>query len=355
MEAATPQGDESPEAAEGTAAHWVVEYLAKHGEPPELGALAPNGVPIDQGMIDGAMLFIGYVAEVIGPGFVEALLVEQRVSMRALIHAGCYGTPDLRMRPPWVTEQGVQHIFDYKYGHGYVEVYENWQLVEYHAGAAEELGDAWHGTHTYVSHIVQPREYGPEGPCRSWTARKAQMVALWERAAAFEAASAAPDATTTVTPEGCRDCTARARCMTLQRAGGYSMVFAGGNTPHDPPPQAVGQELREIDRALSLLKARRTGLETVAMAQIRGGKRVPFFQVESTKARERWKLPAREVVAVGELFGANLAKPDAVMTPEQARKAGVDGSVISQYSERPPGELKLVPENLLKSRKVFGK
>ena len=54
---------------------------------------------------------------------------------------------------------------------------------------------------------------------------------------------------------------------------------------------------------------------------------------------------------MGELLGFDLAKPKEPITPAQARKIGVDNSLIDEYSQRVPGALKLVEAK--DARKVF--
>lgn len=79
------------------------------------------------------------------------------------------------------------------------------------------------------------------------------------------------------------------------------------------------------------------------MGLIRAGRDVPMWKGSYSNGRERWKLPAGQVAMLGEMWGVDLRKPEDVITPAQARKAGLDDEVVAGFAERPTGALKLVP------------
>jgi hypothetical protein len=68
---------------------------------------------------------------------------------------------------------------------------------------------------------------------------------------------------------------------------------------------------------------------------------VPGWVPKQGEGREAWSIPVEQVVALGETLGVPLAKPG-VITPGQARKAGLDSSLTDAFARRPPGEIKLV-------------
>ena len=70
--------------------------------------------------------------------------------------------------------------------------------------------------------------------------------------------------------------------------------------------------------------------------------------------REVWNKPTAEVLALGELMGFNLAKPAAVITPNQAVKLGLDEKIVKTYAIRPKGEMKLAQDDGSLARKIFG-
>jgi hypothetical protein len=99
------------------------------------------------------------------------------------------------------------------------------------------------------------------------------------------------------------------------------------------------------------LKALKTGYEEQVKATIKGGTAVPGWCLQPTAGREKWQKSQVEVLAMGQLFGVDLKKDD-VITPNQARKAGVPNEVLAVYSGRETG-LELKPESTDKARMIF--
>jgi len=121
-----PEREDGPDSMEGTAAHWVcVELL--HGRHVEVGSLAPNGIAVTDEMIEGAEMYVATVpVELIEPDIL--CHIEKPIKIPR-IHAECWGTPDIW----WLTKSTI-HIRDYKFGHGYVDEFENDQMIAYLAG-----------------------------------------------------------------------------------------------------------------------------------------------------------------------------------------------------------------------------
>lgn len=342
MQALYPDADESPEAREGTAAHWYVSEVLL-GRDVAVGALAPNGVPVTAEMVDCAQGLLVDVRDTMRAHPGASLYVEQRVYM-PIVHKANWGTPD-------VTLVDAAHrflaVWDYKYGHRYVDAVGNLQLADYAIGALTEAAPCveWPDWNVAMS-IAQPRNYHASGPIREWCTDGGVLLDEYVPRLYEAAQLAVSPNPATRSNAHCRDCSAVHACETAQRAGALSLDVAGRVTPVDLPPHAVGLELRLIDDALTRLGARKTGLEEMALGLIRGGTSVPFLTTEYTTGREKWTVPAGEVFALAEIMGAPaLAKDAEPITPGQARdkflKAGIDASVIDAYAERPRGALRL--------------
>lgn len=342
--------DDSPESVEGTAAHWVgTELLADRSHPE--GSSAPNNAIITGEMLDGAEMLAETVVRRGIP--VAALHIEERVNISE-IHPDCFGTPDV-----WAFDPTTMHleIIDYKYGHGFVDEFFNLQGLLYALGIIESLEPSLLGDPANISvsfTIVQPRCYYRGEPVRthSYTVgeitAQAHIIAL--KAAATAAHSPTPMASTN--PE-CGYCPGRHACSALQRAAYSDAEFADARQPHNLTPQAAGLELRMLERALGRLEARVEGLRELTLANIRGGASVPYYVAEPGRGRQQWTVPVEQIITIGQMLGKDLSKPG-VVTPNQASKLGIDGSVISGYSSVIPGSLKLVPQNNSTARKVFG-
>lgn len=328
---------DTPQSMEGTAAHWVASQLLETGEIVEAGRLAPNGVAVTDEMIEGVLLF----EEAVKP-YLYGARVEQHISC-ASIHHNCDGTPDFAFGP-W---GGVLFISDYKFGHRYVDVFENVQLLAYALGVMPEYLPSVR----VILQIVQPRSYHRDGPVRTW---ETTGEALWStyRPMLAEACRAAesPDARCTVGPH-CYKCPAIHVCDAAQRAELAAFDLSGTTAPLIMSADAKSLRLRQVQRAAQQLKEIESGLSEDVTAMIRRGENVPGFTIESSVGRLKWTAPAEEVIALGVAMGVDVSKP-ALITPTQARKAGM-GDVVDAYAARDAGSTKLVQVDADRMRRVF--
>lgn len=351
LEALYPEDEDGPAAREGTAAHfYVTEYLLGRAHP--IGTLAPNGHPIDADMVEHGQIYIDDVKAELPKFETTALFrVETKVFAHRLIHPENEGTPDTFAIS---VAQKRLILWDYKYGHKYVDAFRNWQLIDYVAGIFESLDLTREDVADMrISlRVVQPRNYHPDGVIRTWETTGAQIWPLieWLATRAHEAKKpAAP----TQTGPWCRDCDGRHACAAFMNVAHRAMDVAGETIPVELPASALGIELRRIDDAIKRLEARRDGLQEQALSMIRRGSNVPLWTMGFVQSRERWKVPLAEVVLMGDMMGVNLRKDDA-LTPAQARKAGIDATVIAVYSEKPTGAAKLIPSDATAAEKAFG-
>lgn len=340
MQAQYPEPEDSPEAMEGTAAHWYVTETLQGRDP---GPVAPNGVPITAEMVDCAQGLLLDVRDTLQAHPGAELAVEQRVFM-PIVHEENWGTPDVTLVD---RAQRWLGVWDYKYGHRYVDPARNLQICDYAIGKLQEVAPCKEWPQWRVSlNIAQPRNYHASGPLREWQTTGAVLLDEIVPQLYHAAQKALGENPPLHTGPHCRDCTARHACPALQQAGAIAMDVSTYVHAVDLPPHAVGLELRQIDDAIERLKARQTGLEEHALGLLRLGQRVPFFTAEHTTGREKWTVPTAEVLALGDLMGVTgLQKPAEPITPKQARtvfgKAGVDASVIDAYAKRPRGALRL--------------
>lgn len=336
-----PETETSPAAEEGTRAAALAAQILTTGE------VKPD---IDLEMFGHLKPYLDSVLP--GQLFPGGLHVEETI-FAGSIHAHCSGTPDAWALHP---ESKTAYIWDLKYGYGHVEVFENWQLLA-EASAVLDLIDGDHDPHLwkFVLRIVQPRAFHRDGPVRTWaiTAGELTRYVRKMREAAEEAIGNNPR--TMVGPQ-CDHCSARHACKALQVAALDARDMADDATPFDLPPEGLALEMRLLRRGQTLMKARLSGLEAQAMSAIRGGVQVPGWTIEHGEGRLNWNKPAAEVLALGALMGIDLAKPveKAVITPTQAKAAGLDATIVAQYSVRLPGEAKLVEMDTTASRKAFG-
>jgi hypothetical protein len=366
LEAAFPETEESPESLEGSAAHWVNQMLLQ-GTPAALGTQAPNGVVVTQEMLEGAEMVRDDIAATLGPDWAKYVVVEQRVQIPLVHPTHNWGTPDYRAWSRLPDGRLCLHVWDYKFGHGIVEAFENWQLIDYSIGLLTEAGASGLLTlETAVDlRVIQPRAFHRQGPVRSWRVRAEDLVPYLERLKAAAAEATGPNPSATPDPDACEHCLGRHACEALQRAA-YVAADKGRQYGRlDLSPHALGLEQRALVRARALLDARISGNEAQIVAEIKRGALVPFWMMESVPGRLAWTKPPSEIFALGEMLELDLKKEAEPITPTQAKAAakakakaqGLDGktydALIDAYASRPTGAAKLVADDGTKARLTF--
>lgn len=335
-----PETEQTEASKEGTAAHEVMaQYIALGGK----GLVCDNAE-----MQSGAELIGNNVFAVTQANPNGDLRVEQPVSI-ATIHPDCWGTPDVSYFLP-----GNLWLWDYKFGHGFVEVFENWQLIEYAAGLLDLYQvNGIADQHTMVHmRIVQPRCYHPEGQIREWKILASDLRGRFNQARNFEAKATQELASLTVSEE-CDYCPARHACPALQHAALNACDRSYEANPFDLPPEALGHEAATLNRSLSLLQARLTGLEAQIEAKLRAGTFVPHWALGRGQGKTQWRVPKEQVAAFGDLMGVDLRKPVDVITPKQAKDKKLDGAIVDQMSEFIQGAVKVVPMDNSLAARVF--
>ena len=354
-------------AADGHAAHHFARLALTEGILPSVNDRAPNGVVADQEMVEAVMLYVQEVFEYLSAK-ADAFQVEQCITIPS-VHPDNWGFPDAWIFHAGPLRSGILRLFDFKYGHRFVDAFENWQMIDYTAGildklCAEEVFDRAQITVEMI--VVQPRSYHPDGPIRSWRVNAPDLDELindLRRAAIIAKSEIDHGAELTdgvslhVNPE-CPDCKGRHRCPASLRAAESAMDQAVSAVGQDIPADAIGLQLRMMERAAALLDAKITGLRAEVEAKLRAGKSVPFYQLVPAQTREAWTVEPDVVFILSDALGIELRRPQEPITPTQARKAfakaGVSADMLTGFSARPPGGVKLEQVDNTQARKVFG-
>lgn len=363
MAQAYPETEESEESKEGTASHEVGAKMAgaharaMTGYPRKeetVGSVASNGVVITEAMYDGAELFAEDVGRVMRDTAVfggDKLGIERRVAAPR-VHELSFGTPDAFI----LDERNRKlYVWDYKFGFEIVEAFENWQAINYVAGIFDELGldglaDQWFEV---IIRIVQPRAPHRDGPVREWRV-KASDLRAHINTLNQNAEEALSDRATCRSGSHCKHCPARHACDAALTGGVRLYEAASAPVPVELSPAALAVQFGIIQRARKQLEYLESGYEEQIKGLMRSGASVPGYRVEETVGRERWAKPVEEVVALGDMLGHDLRKREAI-TPNQARKLGIDDAVIMAYSEKPRTGTKVVADNGNKAKQVFSK
>jgi hypothetical protein len=356
MQAQYPDLVESPKRREGDAYGWYVARAVgiDADAPPPVGTTAPNGEPITREMVDCAEDVLRDIRDTFGARSSGALWIEEPVSAAETIHPNNDGRADVYLLD---TAARWLCIWENKFGHRYVDAYMNWQCINYAAMILESNGvpvSDW-PAYMIVVTIAQPRNYHPDGPLREWQFT-GDFLVEYVAQLATAAQLAMAERPMLMTGEPCRDCSARHACPALERVSMRLVDMAYDGQPVDLPPAALGLELRIIRDAMKRLGARAEGLEEHALSMARSGVNVPHWRAEYSQGRERWRddVDAEEIAILGDIYGVDLKKPLAVITPTQARKAGVDPEAVKGYSHKPTGAMALVPFDDADVAKRFG-
>lgn len=330
---------------EGLATHWAA-YKLGSGDWVPVGEVAPNGIVLTDELIDGALLFLKELQS-------WGVPVQQELTLPApLIHEQCGGTSD-----GWgySKSQRLIRIADLKMGYRIVDPFENWQELCYLSSLLTYLQiDGLDEQSIEVEFIiVQPRSYGvPGGPIRRWRTVVSNLRGMFNqlRAAAIAAVSPEP---VLHAGQHCMDCQARYACPALQHAGLSVLDTVSQTLPNELSPVELSGALSVIEYASDILDALKSGLQLQAQHVMRNGALVPGYGLEPTAGRLKWHDNVQaEVLAVADICGVNLRKPQELVTPTQA-KALLNKEVVDSYASRSAGALKLVRHTEQSVRKIF--
>lgn len=328
---------ETDETREGTAAHDIAEHMIRaliHAEPVAdfVGTTANNGVLVDAEMQQGAELYARIAADLCRSAGVftegEFMGIEALVAMPH-VHVANWGTCDFWLfdRKEWTL-----HIIDFKYGHGVVEAYENWQLLDYCEGIRTglRLDPIQEQNVKLVLHVVQPRAWHRNGSHRKWELKLSDTRAYMNILTASAAECTGENPVARV-GKYCKHCPARTSCDAFRDAVYDAMAYSQTSSTRGPLDSgALGFELLLVERALRVLEGMRNGLAEEAAHRIGQGEVVPGRTAEVIYGRPAWCKPAEEVLALGQMFGEDLRSKKPV-TPAEAKKTGVPAEVLQNY------------------------
>jgi len=345
------------ESAEGTAAHWVFSETIINRRPlcaDMLDTKAPNGVVIDDKMVDGAQVMVNEVYDTLRKhaGAPYDLRVEQRVTTG--LHPDVWGTPDVSLYYPQLL-----YLFDYKHGHRDCPPKDNKQMACYLNGLAERYKiDGREDQHIdVVVRIVQPFCYTARGPVKTHHGKLSDWRGVWNQLA-FQAEEARNNPT--LSPgKHCRDCKAVGKCAATREATHDFLGYARRTyemdkmTAHDLAVERV-----TLVDGLAVAAKRLSAVEADLMQRIKNGEPGSGLVLENGRDSTAWLHPAAHITAVCNLLGVDATKPG-LKTPKQvldsappALSAAVQ-SVVRANTRRVPGALKLADDSDNKVSRAF--
>jgi hypothetical protein len=322
---------------EGTCAHWVAEnvFTGRVETTREMiGHTHNNGWVVDEDMAWRVAGYIDYVR-----GFGTPVATEQQV--------GLYGLVRGRLDTVTASSGAVVRVFDYKDGWRPVEATENYTMLCYGLAVVGEVAGEYGGTPDLELHVYQPRPTHPDGPARVWRIEHADLGRwngwLYERAT---------DCLPEYQPAGrpghqCGDCPAAASCHALGAsvAAQYETVSDRRMVNHSP--EAMAAELDFLELAETLVSARRSALQSEAMARIDRGQFIPGGWGVTPKLGNRKFTVSPDIVE-----RATGVRPEKIvpMTPAELERNGVAADIVNMLSTRP-----FIGRKLTKHMNAIGK
>lgn len=349
LEALNPETESTDDQLAGDASHWVAATALSIQRPAleYVAASDPAGTVITEEMAKGAQLYVDYVQR-INRETGGQLYIER--TLGAAFHPDNWGTPDAF----FITHAGgvaTVHLFDYKYGYKVVDPCKNWQFLNYAALIFKAAGLQLSEHIRIVFHVIQPRAHARGGPIRTWGLTGADLrgyINVMEHAA-HEAVS---DKTRTASGDWCYECRGRHVCEAAHTSATSAFQYTCSPTPLHLDADALSAEYTRLLAAKRAVKERLTGIAADLEARLRNGEHVPAYTLDNRPGRLAWDRPTADVIALGSLYGVDLRKPDALLTPTQAADKGVS---VAGYSVRKSGSVEIVPTSTTTAAKAFGK
>lgn len=300
------------------------------------------------------------------------LLIEKQFDLSS-VYPGMFGTNDAGLYIPGIYLEAA----DYKHGKGKaVEIDGNSQLRYYGLGALIELcQDELDEPEKLVTTVIQPRKKHINGPVRQATYDTPDIrVGFANELVA--AAKRTEDPNSEIKPgEWCFFCPAKAVCpaTTTKLQALTSVDMFDLSEEEMGMPAAVVQKLVErstrdpetlskVLEFLPMLDSFSKEVRAFAVEQAKGGAVVPAFKLAPKKTHRK---VTDEVGLKKELLQVGV-KPEELMTtpklrsPAQLEKVRPEGvaparikEIVGKYSEKPEGELELVPADDIREAVVI--
>lgn len=336
-------------AREGTAAHYVLEYILKTPNAVDLtGTVAPNDVIITREMVMHVCDCINWIYNNYDVAN-NPTVIEHQGKIKTPRGNVVLGRCDIGH---YNLAQFKLTIFDFKYGWGIIHPLNSQLLIYSYAIALflVSLGYEWPQEIELV--IMQPRPSHNDGPFR----RVSINFEEWKRKIAEIqlAADTAHNSPDHYSPGShCHDCTAATRCVAL-RESGYNIIdeYVGKPIETNLTAQQLAAEMELVRRAEKILTERREALEHIMTARIKSGEYVPGWTVQPSYARAEWIDPELGI-RIGTLFGIETSKTVPI-TPHQAKQKGVPKELVNSLTKSRMTGMKLKSEDASeRARKAF--
>lgn len=333
----------------GIGGHWLAHKKGEGFIIPE-GSFTPNGVEVDEEMVEGVDLYLSELRTTGYPVYLEMTLPAP------WIHERCGGTADAWS---WDPVNRKLTVWDLKLGFRYVDAFENPQLVIYVSAILDylhKLGvivlDGHHEQNIDVEVVVvQPRSFGAD-TIRRWRTKAVLLRPLWNklRAAAIETLGPNP---TLRTGSHCADCPARYACPAAQRAGLDSMDVSAQSIPHQLTPEQAGNAYRRVLKALENLQSLATGLEQQLLHEMLNGHQDPHWRIGYGRTSTVYiEGGEQQLIGLAKAMNLDVCKETRAKTPKQVMEI-MDPELVKRFITTRSGKRRLEPVTERSIRKAL--
>jgi hypothetical protein len=294
-----------------------------------VGSVSLNGVKYDDEMYAAATGYADAVLKeaqrlrVFGG---DAVGIEQHVKAPS-IHAESHGTVDAFL---WSEATGELLVADLKFGRRAVSAIHNLQLINYMQAIIDELSIAG-GVSKVTFAIYGPRMFTGVDPLQKWSCTVGDVARFVDKLReGAERVINGP--ATTFSGSHCRDCRAKFGCRSAMNSALdlYEVVEAPQLVKMDD--QQLSYYFALMGRAKEQIEYMHAALDEQVKARIQSGGIVPGYKLAPSQGRVFWKKGDDEIKSLAGLMGVPLTK-EVLLTPKQARDAGVPEEIVAAYSE----------------------
>lgn len=320
---------ESPQAAEGTAAHELAAACLNSGRDPEdfyIDGATFYGHEITEEMVEHISYYVNRIRRIVKDDQ-YTLEVEAPTSMET-IHPKMWGTTDTRLY-----SERKRHLMqiDLKYGAGVgVEPYDNWQLLAYGVGSWRELEALGYEVRRVTLVIFQPRYWGHKEAWMEWeidTDKLAEAEKKLHAAARRKRGNHKPG-------PWCKWCMSETHC---DANAAYVEEAIDAITEDELDDAEISPEVLErvgmlLDRAeniRNLLKA----AETFALAALQLRQDVPGWELDDIHGNRFYKNEKKAIKALQKKYSGVMYEPRKLKSPRQLELAGVDKALVAELTD----------------------
>lgn len=256
-------------------------------------------------------------------------------------------------------ETNTLHVGDYKFGHRWVEAFENWQLLIYAMAWLDRHNKEIHDkldTMKIKLHLVQPRAGGH----KTWELTVTELRDNYARTITTAAGNArlvntnadAMGLQTYTVGEHCYKCAGAINCPALRNATSAALNFGGRAIELELTPEQAAIELFLIDNAADHIKNRRDALTQLVEHNLINGAALPHWEMKRGRGSVKWIADKEaEVIAMGDLYDVEITTTK-LKTPKQCEKL-LPAFVVESFSQDTPGALKISKKRADDGAKLF--